>query len=355
MAVAIVTSAAFMGTALASPAARDAFTAVLGAVGRALGVSPSPTPSGLASGNEQGSGITPALPNTGSGSGSIHTHHLGPPTTLIAAPASSTEIDVTWSDVSTETGYRVERSPDGLGGWITLATTGQDATTYSDTGLSPTTSYYYRVFATNAGGDSPASDVGSATTLTDPPGAPTAVTAMGVSSTEIDVTWSAVASATGYRVERSPDGSTGWLAVATTGQDVTTYSDTGLSPTTTYYYRVFATNAGGDSPASDVGSATTPDVPSTPPSPPSALSAVAASSTEVDVTWSGVASATGYRVERSPDGSSGWVTVATTGPDVTTYQDTGLSPTTTYYYRVFAINAGGDSPASNVGQASTGG
>jgi titin len=87
------------------------------------------------------------------------------PTGLTAVAASSTQIDLSWSDVSTETGYRVERSLDGATDWITIATTGQDVTAQSDTGLSPGTTYYYRVFATNAGGDSPASDVASAYTM----------------------------------------------------------------------------------------------------------------------------------------------------------------------------------------------
>ena len=90
------------------------------------------------------------------------------PTTVTATAASSSEIDVTWSDVDTETGYRVERSTDGSSGWTTVATTGQDVTAYSDTGLAAGSTYYYRVYATNAGGDSPPPDVASATTTLDP-------------------------------------------------------------------------------------------------------------------------------------------------------------------------------------------
>ena len=58
-------------------------------------------------------------------------------------------------------------------------------------------------------------------------------------------------------VQRSADGQTGWAQISTTGAGVLAYSDTGLSATTTYYYRVHATNSvgsGGDSP---VASATT--------------------------------------------------------------------------------------------------
>jgi titin len=88
------------------------------------------------------------------------------------------------------------------------------------------------------------------------------VTAVASSPTQIDLEWTDVANETGYRVERS-DGFGGWTTVATTGQDVTASSDTGLAPGTTYSYRVFATNAAGDSAPSDVVSATTPDAPGT--------------------------------------------------------------------------------------------
>jgi hypothetical protein len=89
------------------------------------------------------------------------------PTMVTATASSSSEIDVSWSDVDSETGYRMERSTDGSSGWTTVATTGQDVTTYSDTGLAAGTTHYYRVYATNAGGDSPPSDVVSLVTSID--------------------------------------------------------------------------------------------------------------------------------------------------------------------------------------------
>jgi hypothetical protein len=82
----------------------------------------------------------------------------------VTAVATLDTIALTWTDVADETGYRVERSPDGITGWVELATTGQDVTMYVNATLSPDTTYFYRVIATNAGGDSPPSNVATATT-----------------------------------------------------------------------------------------------------------------------------------------------------------------------------------------------
>jgi large repetitive protein len=116
--------------------------------------------------------------------------------------------------------------------------------------------YFYRVHAMLQDGAAPSSDVVSATTLVSAPG-PTVLTVTSRSRSTIELEWADVEGETGYRIERSVDGESGWVTIGTTGQDVTEYVDTGLDPQTTYLYRVIAFNDGGASAPSNVVSETT--------------------------------------------------------------------------------------------------
>ena len=77
------------------------------------------------------------------------------------------------------------------------------------------------------------------------PSAPTNLSATPVSSTQIDLTWDDNASdETGYHIERSPSGTTGWTEIDTVGANTTTYSDFGLECDSEYFYRVRAFRLG---------------------------------------------------------------------------------------------------------------
>jgi fibronectin type 3 domain-containing protein len=182
------------------------------------------------------------------------------PATVAAQPHSSTQIYLEWDEVRVATGYSVERkTEDSQQGWLTIVKVQEDVTDYTDDGLAAETTYFYRVSALTDSGTAPPSDVVSATTPIRVPAA-TNVTAVATLDT-IALTWADVDGETGYRVERSLDGATDWIEIATTGQDVTTYINATLSPGTTYYYRIVATNAGGDSAPSNIASATTEPAP----------------------------------------------------------------------------------------------
>jgi len=87
------------------------------------------------------------------------------PTGLTAAAASASQINLSWTDNSDdETGFKVERAA-ASGGHTQVATVGANVRNYADTGLTPGTTYSYRVRATNSQADSPYSNETSAATL----------------------------------------------------------------------------------------------------------------------------------------------------------------------------------------------
>jgi hypothetical protein len=88
------------------------------------------------------------------------------PSTLTASAASSSQINLSWKDNSlNETGFIIERATASAGPFVAVASVGSNVKTYSNTGLSAGTTYYYRVKGTNGVGSSPYSNVASATTL----------------------------------------------------------------------------------------------------------------------------------------------------------------------------------------------
>ena len=133
--------------------------------------------------------------------------------------------------------------------------------------LQPGTTYFWKVVGKTMADKTASGPVWSFTTAgTNPgggtaPAAPTGLTATAVSPTQINLAWSDVTGETGYRVERSPNGSNSWVEIASLIGDQVTYQNTQLTAQTTYFYRVRAGNAAGFSPYSNVANATTPAAP----------------------------------------------------------------------------------------------
>ena len=274
--------------------------------------------------------------------------------TVPAAPSGITHLSLSWTDTSNnETGFKIERSTDDfltVGNTTLVTTTGANVTSFLDANLTANTTYSYRVRATNAGGDSGNSNVGSATTLPNPPAAPSTLTATALTQTTIRLDWVDNSSnENGFKVERSLNGST-FVLVTTTGANEITFTDSGLTANTTYFYRVRGTNAGGDSAPSNLVSATTL------PNPPSAPTALTGQlqvltnpySLQVNLAWTDTSNnETGFKIERSTDGLTyGQITVVAAGSQ--SYADTTVTPDGTFSYRVVATNTGGDSATSNV-------
>ncbi|HEX5458229.1 MAG TPA: fibronectin type III domain-containing protein, partial [Candidatus Nitrosotalea sp.] len=95
------------------------------------------------------------------------------------------------------------------------------------------------------------------------------------------------------------------------------------------------------------------------PQPPTGLTASAISSSQINLSWiaptnNGGAPITGYKIERSTDSGSTWSTiVSNTVFASTTYSNNGLTASTTYTYRISAINSVGTGQASVTASATT--
>jgi peptidyl-Asp metalloendopeptidase len=186
---------------------------------------------------------------------------------------------------------------------------------------------------------------------TAPPAAPSGLTAMAVSSSQINLGWAdGSTTETGFKVERSADGVNFGL-IATLGANVTGYSNTGLPASTLYTYRVRAYNGTGESANSNIASATTQALPA--PSAPTALTATAAGTGQINLTWTdGSSNETGFKIERSSGGAA-FAQIGTVGAGVTSLSNSGLTEGTAYSYRIRAYNASGDSAYSNIATATT--
>ena len=115
------------------------------------------------------------------------------------------------------------------------------------------------------------------------------------------------------------------------------------------HYMMFLLNAAGVPSIASIVRLSNDVVP-TPPLAPSDLTANAVSSSQINLSWADNASnESGFRVERSTDGTN-FTEIGTLGPNVTTYASTGLSAATQYWYRVRAYN--GTGPSGYAGPAS---
>jgi oligosaccharide reducing-end xylanase len=190
---------------------------------------------------------------------------------------------------------------------------------------------------------------------TPPPSTPLAPSSLGtsaVSSSQINLTWADNSNnETGFSIERKT-GTGAFAQVTTVGAGVTTYNNTGLTASTAYTYRVRAYNANGNSAYSNESSATTNGTGAVPTA-PSSLAASATSSSQINLTWvDNSNNETGFSIERKT-GTGAFAQVTTVGAGITAYNDTGLTASTAYTYRVRAYNTNGNSVYSNEISATT--
>lgn len=253
------------------------------------------------------------------------------PTGLDAKTVSSTQINLTWKDNGTnENGFYIERKT-GSGTFSQIATVAANCTTYQNSGLTVNTSYTYRICAYS--GSVKSSYSGSVTVQTTLINAPSQLVATTNSATQILLTWKDNETAeTGYYVERKA-GIGAYVQIATLGANSTSYSNTGLTPNTSYTYRVCAYTKSGKSSYSNEASAVTAIV-----NAPVNFTAKAVSSTQINLSWSETAAnLNGFYVEWKT-GTVPFTQLAVVGPTVRSIAVLSLRPATNYVFRVRAYN-----------------
>ncbi len=176
------------------------------------------------------------------------------PSTLSASAVSTSQINLIWQDKSSnEAGFKIERSLNGSN-FSEIGQVSANITSYSDSGLSKATTYYYRVRAFTVSGKkttySGYSNIAWAKTFDIAPVAPSDLTAQAVTSTSTPYVWlnwlDNSDNETGFNIEKSVDGII-FSEIYTTAANVVSYYDRNIQPGQTYYYRVRARNNYGNS------------------------------------------------------------------------------------------------------------
>jgi len=280
----------------------------------------------------------------------LNYHEIQPPTIpalLTTKAVSSSQINLLWNASTDNVGvatYNVYR------GGVLVAILG-NVTSYNDIGLTGLTTYSYTVSACDAVGNCSAqSTSASATTSappdTLPPSVPTGLSATVISSSHINLAWTASTDNVGvvaYKIFSSGN------LVATLG-NVTSSTRTD-APSSTYSYTVSACDAAGNCSAqSAAASAATPAPTDTqPPTVPTGLTATAISTSTINLAWTASTDnvgVTNYQVYRSG-------TLLATLGNMMSFSDTGLRDSTIYSYTVLACDAAGNCSAQS-GAASAG-
>ncbi|PIT92054.1 MAG: hypothetical protein COU08_04340 [Candidatus Harrisonbacteria bacterium CG10_big_fil_rev_8_21_14_0_10_42_17] len=305
------------------------------------------------------------------------------PTNLVATAVSSSQINLTWTDTaSNETGFTIQRKT--TVSFATIDTVGANVTSYNNTGLSDNTTYTYRVRAYNGNGNSSWSNTDSATTLPigdiTPPADITNLGTFNVLPTEASFSWTTPGDdgttglASSYDVRYMIDDPITEANFGTAIQatnipaplppgNVQTMTVTGLAQDTTYLFAMkTADEVPNTSGISNTIQLRTPlGLGGALPSAPTLAVAATISDTAIDVRWQDNSTdEDNFEIERKTLGGS-YATVCLSScfgdaneGDVHQFSDTGLLPSTTYFYRIRAIKNGvGSSPYTAPARTST--
>ncbi|MBI5099602.1 MAG: right-handed parallel beta-helix repeat-containing protein [Nitrospirae bacterium] len=218
--------------------------------------------------------------------------------------------------------------------------TGNVNVTANLTGLSWGTTYHYRVAAANISGTTYGNDMSFITA----PQSPSDLTATVISSSQVNLSWTDNSyNESGFKIERKTGSNGIYNQIAAVGANVATYSDTALTPETTYFYRVMAYNSIGDSAYSNEANATPTVLPIVTTTP---ATYITANTARLNGVINPHGSDTTFYFQWGTTASYGNTTEVYSIGNGTGYVDAGdflggLEPGVIYHYRLAASNADG--------------
>ncbi|WP_034890963.1 LamG-like jellyroll fold domain-containing protein [Gillisia sp. Hel_I_29] len=263
------------------------------------------------------------------------------------------EIPVTlnWNASANAVSYKVQISEDVSFASNIFEGAAITATSVEVSNLENNSSYYWRVLATNSLGDSNWSSIWNFTTTMKLAEIPVLDSPLDLDSEQpinTLLSWNSTKDAASYKVQVSDD-----VNFATTVFEISNLNDTSvavdnLAVSTSYYWRVLASNAVGESDWSAIWNFTTTSNPAEVPVLVSPLDLSTEQPNNSTLSWSSVADATSFKIQVSDDVNFATTIVDITGITTTSVEITNLASDASYYWRVLANSASGDSNWSTV-------
>jgi fibronectin type 3 domain-containing protein len=261
------------------------------------------------------------------------------PTALVGTSVNSTQINFVWvAPVGNATTYNIYRD-DGTGSVLLADNVLQE--TYTDNDVSVGIEYEYTVTGLDdSGQESAASNIASNAAKPEPP---TSLSAVSISTSQINLSWPEVTEADSYKIYRKLSTETGFPGTPLATPGTNSYSDTTVSAGFSYDYQVGVTVGFEDSITFATDSETAF---------PAALTLNSAavngtSTSQINLSWASAGGdISGYIVYRGS-------TALPTGSTNTSYTDSAAAAGTQYSYTVTAVAGGYESAASNARSAAT--